>query len=127
MKRNIIIVLIGTLFFVFGGALAGFCGEAENGSSPLTYSAFVDNYIQKCNGKADFLDSGSLNIRVSAMRATLKGAFMQSNRIAMIDYLMEKDVPMNADRIEYHLTRKYTESVHPQEAYALLIKEKAGH
>jgi hypothetical protein len=124
MKRKVLIAIVGTLFLVCGGALTGLCGETDNVSPSLIYGAFVDNYIQKCEAKARLLDSGSLNIRKSAIRATLKGAFLQSNRTTMVKHLMEKKVPFNAHRIEYHLTRKYTASVQPQEVYAMLLKER---
>jgi len=123
MKRKVLIAIVGTLLVVFGGALNGMCGETEDGRLSQIYGAFVDNYIQKCEAKADMLDSGSLNIRQSAIRATVKGAFMQSNRTTVIKYLMAENTPLNADRLEYHLNQKYAESVFPQEVYALLLKE----
>ena len=118
MKHKVMIAIVGTLFLVFGGALAGLCGETDDARFSLTYGAFVDNYIQKCEAKAEMLDSRSLNIRKSAMRSTLKGAFIQSNRTTMIKHLMEKNVPLNVPRIQYHL-----DSVHPQKVYAMLLKE----
>ena len=123
MKRKAMIAIVGTLLVVFGGALAGMCEEAEDVRLSKIYGAFVDNYIQKCEAKAEMLDSGSLNIRQSAIRATVKGAFVQSNRTTMIKYLMAENTPLNADRIEYHLNQRYAESVYPQEVYALLLKE----
>jgi hypothetical protein len=123
MKRKVMIAIVGTLFLVCGWALAGLSGETEDYRLSRTYGTFVDNYIQKCEAKAELLDSGSLNIRKSAMRATVKGGFMQSNRTSMITYLKAKNAPLNADRIAYHLNRKYAKSVHPQEVYAALSKD----
>ena len=123
MKRKAMIAIVGTLLVVFGGALAGMCEEAEDVRLSKIYGAFVDNYIQKCEAKAEMLDSGSLNIRQSAIRATVKGAFVQSNRTTMIKYLMAEKAPLNAHRIEYHLNQRYAESVYPREVYALLLKE----
>jgi hypothetical protein len=125
MKRKAMIAIVGTLLVVFGGALAGMCDETEDVRLSQIYGAFVDNYIQKCEAKAEMLDSGSLNIRQSAIRATVKGAFVQSNRTTMIKYLMAENTPLNADRIEYHLNQRYAESVYPREVYALLLKEHA--
>ena len=126
MKGKAMIVFVGTLFLVCGGALTGLCGEMETANPSTIYGVFVDNYIQKCEAKADMLESGSLNIRKSAMQATIKGAFLESNRNAMVDYLMENNVPLNAHRIEYHLNMKYAESVLPQQVYALLLKESVN-
>jgi hypothetical protein len=123
MKRKVLIAIVGTLFVVFGGALTGMCDETEDVRLSKIYGAYVDNYIQKCEAKAEMLDSGSLNIRQSAIQATVKGAFIQSNRTNMIKYLMAENTPLNADRIEYHLNQKYAESVYPQDVYALLLKE----
>ena len=124
MKRKAMIAIVGTLLVVFGWALAGMCGETEDVRLSKIYGAFVDNVIQKCEAKADMLDSSSRNIRQSAIRATVKGAFIQSNRTTMIKYLMAENTPLNADRIEYQLNQKYAESVYPQEVYALLLKER---
>ena len=123
MKSKVLIAIVGTLFLVCGGSLAGFCGETDGVKPSLIYGAFVDNYIQKCETKAVMLNSGSLNIRKSAMRATVKGAFVKSNRTFMVDYLIEKDVPFNADRVEYHLNQKFAESVHPQKVYVTLFSK----
>jgi len=126
MKRKVLIAIVGTLFVVFGGALAGLCDEAEDHRLSKIYGAFVDNYIQKCEAKAEMLDSSSLNIRQSAIRATVKGAFIQSNRTIMIKHLMAENAPLNAHRIEYHLNQKYVESVYPQDVYAVLLREEVG-
>ena len=123
MKRTVLIAIVGTLFLVCGGSLAGFCGQTDAVKPSQIYGAYVDNYIKKCEAKADMLDSGSLNIRKSAMRATVKGAFVKSNRTSMVRYLVETNVPFNADRIEYHLNQKFAESVHPQKVYVTLLKE----
>lgn len=122
MKSNVIIAIVGTMVLVSGMALSGLCGEAENVQESFIYGALVDNYIQKCEAKAAMLNSGSPNIRESAIRATVKGAFIQSNRTTMIKHLMAENAPLNADRVAYHLNRKYAESVYPQEVYAVLLK-----
>ena len=93
MKRKAMIAIVGTLLVVFGGALNGFCDEAVGARQAVIYGAFVDNYIQKCEAKAEMLDSGSVHIRQDAIRATVKGAFLQSNRTDMISYLMVKKGP----------------------------------
>jgi len=123
MKSKVIIAIVGTMILVCGWTLSGLCGEAENDRESFIYGAFVDNYIQKCEAKAALLNSGSPNIRESAIRATVKGAFIQSNRTTMIKHLMAENAPLNADRVAYHLNRKYAESVYPQEVYAVLLRE----
>jgi hypothetical protein len=122
MKSKVIIAIVGTMVLVSGMALSGLCGEAENVQDAFIYGALVDNYIQKCEAKAAMLNSGSSNIRESAIRATVKGAFIQSNRTTMIKHLMAENAPLNADRVAYCLNRKYAESVYPQEVYAVLLK-----
>jgi len=124
MKSKVMIAIVGTLFLVFGGALGGFCGEANDARLPQIYGGFVDDYIQKCEAKAEMLDSRSLNIREDAMWATVKGAYAQSNRSSMIKHLMENKVPLNAARIEHQLNQKFAESVHPQQVYAMFIKDR---
>ena len=126
MKRKVLIAIIGTLVFIAGTALSGMCEEVEGARKSILYGAFVDNYIQKCQAKADMLDSSSTHIRKDAIRATVKGAFIQSNRESMVKYLMAKNAPLNADRIEYHLNQKYAEVVFPQEVYIALVKDSLG-
>jgi len=126
MERKLVIAIVGTIFLVFGGALAGLCGEIDDVNPSLIYGAFVDNYIQKCEAKAEMLDSGSFNIRKGAMQATVKGAFMQSNRTSLVKYLMEQKVPFNVHRVQYHLNQKLAQSVYLQNVYALLLKEGIG-
>ena len=126
MKRKAMIAIVGTLFLVCGAALTGLCDETETVNPSSIYGAFVDNYIQKCETKADLLESGSPNIRRDAVQATVKGVFLQSNRTAMVEYLMDKNVPLNAHRIEYHLNMKYYESALSQQVYALLLKEEVN-
>lgn len=120
MKRTVLIAIVGTLFMVCGGASSGFCDEVEEVQRVVAYGALVDTYIQKCEAKAELLDSSSAQIRQSAIRATVKGAFLQSNRTDMIRYLMEKKAPLNADRVAYHLNQLYAGSVFPHEVYAAL-------
>jgi hypothetical protein len=124
MQHKVLIAIVGSLLVVLGGALGGFCGEADDGRLQQLYGTFVDDYIQKCEAKAEMLDSSSLNIREDAMRATVKGAFAQSNRLGMIRHLVEKKVPLNAERIKYHLNRIFAESVQPQEVYAMLKNDQ---
>ena len=123
MKIKVIIAIVGAMVLVFGIALSGQCGEVEGVQESFLYGALVDNYIQKCEAKATMLNSGSPNIRESAIRATVKGAFIQSNRTAMIKHLMAEKAPLNADRVAYRLNRLYAESVYPQEVYAVLLRE----
>ena len=123
MKSKLFIAIIGTMVLVLGAAQAGLCGEADRVASSERYGAFVDKYIKKCASKAEMLDSDSFNIRKNAMRATVKGAFLQSNRTTMINYLAEKNVPMNPDRIEYHLNQKFAEAVLLQGVYAALTQD----
>ena len=123
MKRKALITIVASLILVCGWTLNGLGSEPEGANLSFIYGAFVDNYIQKCVAKAEMLDSGSVQIRKNALRATVKGAYLQSNRAGMIAYLMEKNAPLNADRIAYHLNRKYADSVFPREVYAALLND----
>jgi len=39
---------------------------------------------------------------------------------------MAQNTPLEAYRIEYHLNRKYAESLHPQDVYTALLKAYAN-
>jgi len=123
MTRKVLIVIVGAMVLVSGGALSGFCGDQHDMGKSSIYGALVDDYIQKCEAKAAMLNSRSSNIRESAIRATVKGAYLQSNRTTIISYLMAENAPLNADRVVYHLNQKYAQSVYPQEVYAALLKD----
>jgi hypothetical protein len=128
MKGNGMSQLVGThLFLESGWVLAHLDGETVDDTLSRIYGTFVDNYIKKCEAKAELLNSGDLKFHRRAMRAKVKADFMQSNRITLIGHLISKNVPWKAYRIEYHLNRKYAESVNPQDVYAALFKEYANH
>lgn len=122
MKKKAMIAIIGTVLLIFGIAQEGLSGGSETIKPSLIYGAFIDNYVQKCEFKASLLDSGSLNIRKHAMRATVKGAYLKSNRTKMIRHLMEVNAPLNPNRINYHLNQKFADSVQPNEVYTALLK-----
>jgi len=124
MKRKVMIASVAALLLVCGVTFSGLYAESENVKTSLSYGTYVDGYIQQCEGKTEMLNSGSLNIRKSAMQTKLKGDFIKSNRTALIDYLMEKDVPLNAARIEYHLTTKFTETLHPEGVYTVMLEKR---
>ena len=123
MKSKLFIAIAGTLFLLFGWTLTGLCGEAATTDSAQAYGTFVDDYIDKCEAKADLLDSSSVNIRKIAIRAIVKGGFVQSNRDQVIEYLTAKKVPLNAHRVQFHLNQLFAQSVHPEEVYARLMRE----
>jgi hypothetical protein len=126
MKRKAMIAIVGTLFLVLGGVLNGFCDEAGDARRSVIYGVLVDDYIKKCEAKAELLDSSSLNIRQSAVRATVKGAYIQANRKEMVNYLMKTNARYNTDRIRFHLNQKYAESISPQEVYVALFGENVN-
>ncbi len=84
MKRNLIITIVGTVFLVFGIAQAGISSGTDDVKPSLIYGEFIDNYVNKCECKASLLDAGSLNIRKTAVQATVKGAYLKSNRTKLI-------------------------------------------
>ena len=128
MKGNVMSQLVGThLFLESGWVLAHLDGETVDDTLSRIYGTFVDNFIQKCEAKAEQRNSGNPKIRRSAMRAKVKADFMHSNRTALIAYLISQNVPWKAYRIEYHLNRKYAESVNPQDVYAALFKAYVNH
>ena len=128
MKGNVMSQLVGThLFLESGWVLAHLDGETVDDTLSRIYGTFVDNYIKKCEAKAELLNSGDLKFHRRAMRAKVKADFMQSNRIVLIAHLISKNVPWKAYRIEYHLNRKYAESVNPQDVYAALFKAYVNH
>ncbi len=122
MKAKAMIATIGTVLLVFGIAQAGLSGGSDTIKPSLIYGAFLDNYVQKCEFKASLLDSGSLNIRKIAMRATVKGAYLKANRTKLIRHLMEVNAPLNPSRIAYHLNQQFADSVQPNEVYTALLK-----
>jgi hypothetical protein len=123
MKGNLLITITGTLLLVFGWTLTGLCGETTTTDPAQAYGAYVDDYIAKCEAKADLLDARSVNIRKIALRSIVKGGFVKSNRDQMIEYLVVKNVPLNAHRIQYHLNQLFARSVHPDQVYARLLRE----
>jgi hypothetical protein len=124
MQVGMISSIIGShLFLECGWVLACQDGETTDDVLARIYGIFVDNYIHKCEAKAELRNAGSFRIRRSAMRANGKADFMKSNRTTLITYLIDKNVSFKAYRIEYHLNRKYAESLQPHDVYTALLKE----
>jgi hypothetical protein len=123
MKSKLFIVIAGTLLVVVGWTLTGLCGETATTDPTQAYGAFIDDFIAKCAAKGGLLDSGSVNIRKIALRATVKGGFVQSNRDQVIEYLAAKKVPLNAHRVQFHLNQLFAQTVHPEQVYARLLRE----
>jgi hypothetical protein len=98
-------------------------GEAVDDTLSRIYGTFVDNYIHKCESKAALQNSGRPEIQRSAKRAKVKAGFMNSNRATLINALLEKNAPLKAHRIEYHLNWMYAESLQPQDVYSALFDE----
>lgn len=121
MKRNHFIAIIGTIILVFGIAQAGLSSGQDTVTPSLIYGAYIDNYVKKCECKASLLDSGSLNIRRIAMRATVKGAYLKANRTKLIRHLTEVNASLNPNRIQYHLNQQFARSVQPNEVYTALL------
>ena len=124
VKPKTTLPLVGTHFFLAcGWVRAGAGGETADDTLARIYGIFVDNYIRKCVSKAERVHSSDSRTRQSAMRSRVKSEFMQSNRTTLIAHLIEKNTPLEAYRIEYHLNRKYAEAVHPHDIYTALLKE----
>ena len=123
MKRKLFIVIAGTLLVVVGWTLTGLCGETATTDPAQAYGVFIDDFIAKCEAKGGLLDSGSVNIRKIAMRATVKGGFVKSNRDQMIEYLATNKVPLNIHRIEFHLNQMFARAVNPEKVYARLLRD----
>ena len=120
--------IVGThLFLECGWVSACIEGETVDDTLARIYGTFVDNYIHKCEAKAALQDSGSPEIRRSAKRAKVKAGFMKSNRASLISALVEKNVPLKAHRIEYHLNWMYAESLQPEDVYSALFDEYINH
>lgn len=124
MQVEMMSSMIGShLFLECGWVLACKDGETDDDMLSRIYGIFVDNYIQKCEAKAELLNINDSIIHRKAMRAKVKADFMQSNRTTLITYLIKKNVSFKAHCIEYHLNRQYAESLRPHDVYTALFKE----
>ena len=121
MKRNHFIVILSTIFLVFGIVQTGLSSGYDNVKPSLIYGVYIDNYVKKCECKAWLLDANSLNIRRIATRATVKGAYSKANRTRLVRHLMEVNVPLNPNRIAYHLNQHFARSVNPNAVYTVLL------
>jgi hypothetical protein len=116
--------LVGTHFFLACGWVQASLDEGTvDDTLARIYGIFVDNYSRKCRSQSEQVHSSDRKIRRNAIRAQVKGDFMQSNRASLIAYLIERNTPLETHRIEYHLNRKYAEAVNPRDVYAALFKE----
>ena len=89
------------------------------------YATIIDDYIRQCQAKSSLLDSGSYHIRTIAIRASLKSAYLESNKDELVEYLIENKVSLNKDRIIYHLNRSFFDKVRQNEIYSLVTVNRA--
>lgn len=123
MQVEMMSSIIGShLFLECGWVLAFKDGETADDMLSRIYGIFVDNYIQKCEAMAELLNPDNAITHGKAMRAKVKADFMQSNRAALITYLIEKNVSFKSHRIEYHLNWKYAETFDPKDVYTAFFE-----
>ena len=120
MKNLTYIVLATGLLLVTLMIAQGSSQSLEDTNQVVKYSTFIDETIAKCRNKVALLDSGSSNIRRQAIHACLKGAYLKIHKTELVAYLVSANVKPSSDRVEYHLNKRFYQSLKPDELYVLI-------
>jgi len=119
MKKSVY-VLLATVLLVAFLTTQGISQPFEKSDQNSKYSDLIDEAIAKCQNKSSLLNSRSPNIRKQAIRACLKGAYLKVNKNELVAYLITVDAEPSRDRVEYHLNKRFYQSMKPDEMYVLL-------
>ena len=118
MKRRF--VFSATLCALVGMFWTAACfGQGDDAAAiARSYGAIVDDYIEKCRSKSEFLGSESYHMRRLAVRASLKAAYFEAERDQLLADLVAVQSSLNPDRVRYHLNRVFFDAIRGNEIYA---------
>ena len=126
MKTRIFMAIAGMTTLLCGWAMTGFCDDTRHHMLSLIYSDIVEEYIEKCEARARWLDSDNTILREAALRAKVECTYLQANRNILVKYLAEKVVPLNLHAVGSQLNRKFADSGHATDVFAERTDEPDG-
>jgi hypothetical protein len=107
MKINAIFILSAMAVVATVMALPALGGDTTRSK----LEAIVEDYISNCEAKSAFLNSSSVNIRRSAMRACLKAVFYKSTKAELIDALVANNIAPKPYKVRRFLNARFNEVV----------------
>ena len=107
MKLRKIIILLAVVVAFIIIALPALGGDTTRAK----LEAIVDDYISVCEAKSAYLNSTSVNIRRSAMRACLKAIFCKNTKAELIEALIANNVKPKPYKVRQFLNARFNEVV----------------
>jgi hypothetical protein len=120
MKHSAYIFLTVGVLLVTILTTHGTSQNIENPGRVGKYSTLIDETIAKCRTKAALLNSDSPNIRHQAAREYLKGAYLKVHKKELVAYLISVNSEPSSDRVEYHLNKRFYQSLKPDQLYVYI-------
>ena len=104
-KATIFSSVMITLTLVFG--LNAFCDEIYPTPKENAYGHLLDNYIARCDGKIQMINSSLQNVRRAAAVAMLKGTFVKTYRQELISGMVENEVDQKSYKVDHYLNERF--------------------
>lgn len=110
MKTNAYILasLIGIIVLVGVFATAGFAGE--RGQVKKLYDEYITKAIEKNESKANLQRSRSENLRNASAVAIQKARFLSSNRIQLVEEMVQNQIGLKHYLMDYYLNKRFHEN-----------------
>lgn len=126
MKARLFTAIATTIVLVCGWTLTGLCSEFGHLKLSLIYADFLEAAIERSDARAKWLDADCPILRMAAIQASAKGAFLKANRRRLIKYLLVKIVSLNRHAVEHYLDQIFVESLLPTENYTAFLNATHG-
>lgn len=120
MKKSAFVALATGLLLITLMVAQGSSQNRDTTNMAGKYEKMIDKCIDKCRQKTALLASNSPNVRQHAIRACLKGAYLHVHKKELVTYLLAVQVAPTQHRVEYHLNKRFYQSMKPDEMYVLL-------
>lgn len=79
------------------------------------YSAYIDQYIKRCDAKASMRNSRSKNLRYAAEIGRLKTEFLNDYKELLVQEMIIGQVKMKPYKIDYYINQRFFAIIRPKE------------
>lgn len=110
MKANahVLATLVALVVMVGVFAGAGFAGEKEQARK--LYNEYITKTIEKYQSKASLQRSRSTNLQSAATVAIRKARFLSTNRVRLVDEMINNQVGLKHYLMDYYLNKRFHET-----------------
>lgn len=117
--KKIFFIFSAFAFIILFWAPQGSCQSARAAEKEQIFGRYLDQFVTKCESKAEMQNSKCINIRREAALSCLKAHFFEFHREDLIKSMIAENIGTKPYQIHYYLTarffdrlRKATKAVH---------------